>query len=123
MRILFPSLLGVLALSGCEVPDAPQAGGCPYYAGRQGQAYGGTETDMGAEVACMQREWTESKRQVSEARAETMASGRSIPPEVDAEVTELLNRDVEGPNDEVRLRRLSDAVSDARRLAELLRAG
>jgi len=78
---------------------------------------------MSERVACMERAWMASKRQVTEARAEAMASGRPVSPQVDAEVTEVLDRDVDGPTDEVRLERLSDAVSDARRLAELLRPG
>ncbi|MEL6206809.1 MAG: hypothetical protein AAFR47_16055 [Pseudomonadota bacterium] len=74
-------------------------------------------------LARWEDEWQEARQEVVVARQSAVSTGQPIPPEVDAEVTELLDRDLDAPSDEDRLQRLQDAVSDARRLAELVSAG
>lgn len=82
-----------------------------------------TSAEIEARVANWEAQWAEARRDVTEARAEAVASGQPIAPEVDAEVTELLDRDLQSSDPEVRIENLQDAVSDALRLAELVSIG
>ena len=122
MRIA--ALVGALALAACEAPEAGSRTDAGWSgSGGYGQTRPAARDEMQAEVEHMHAEWMDSRRRLAEARSEAMSAGRPISPEVDAEVTEVLARDIDAPSDEVRLQRLSDAVSDARRLAELVSPG
>ncbi|MGS4947583.1 hypothetical protein ACVDG3_19065 [Meridianimarinicoccus sp. RP-17] len=117
-------LAAVLLISGCSYVEAwwpgPEDPPAADMAAPPEMQHTGVPSP---EIDRWQAEWARSKREVAAARTEAAVSGRDIPPQVDAEVTELLDRDVSAPTDEERLRRLQDAVSDARRLAELVGPG
>ena len=118
MRSLSISLAAVLLLAGCQTaavqPDAPAAG---WHKGTAAATAASTE----ARMARWEREWEDSKQSVATARSEAIAAGATIPPEVDRQVTDLMDRQIEVDQDEeARIEDLQDAVSDALRLAELL---
>jgi hypothetical protein len=117
-------LCAVLLFSGCTYGEAWWPGPEDASAADMAEPSTMQDADMpNGEVDRWQAEWARSKREVAEARIESVTAGRDVPPEVDAEVTELLDRDVSAPTDAERLQRLQDAVSDARRLAELVGPG
>lgn len=117
-------LCAVLLISGCAYVEAWWPGPEDASAAEMAEPPATQDADMrNGEVDRWQAEWARSKREVAEARTEAVASGRDVPPQVDAEVTELLDRDVSAPTDAERLQRLQEAVSDARRLAELVGPG
>jgi hypothetical protein len=76
-----------------------------------------------ARVTRWEQQWQDAKREVVEARDTARDSPRPIAPELDAEVTELLDRDLESQNPEERISKLQNAVDDALRLAELVSIG
>ncbi|PWR04536.1 hypothetical protein DKT77_00790 [Meridianimarinicoccus roseus] len=75
------------------------------------------------EMRLWEEQWARSRRALADAQAEAAAAGRNLAPEVSAEVTEVVNREVTAPDDAARLERLQRSVSDARRLAEIVGAG
>ncbi len=116
MRALSTSLTAALVLAGCQPaampPDAPAPA-----AGWHKGATAGTDERM----ARWEREWEEAKQSLAMARGEAATAGRTIPPEVDRQVTEVLDRQIEVDQaEEARIEDLQGAVSDALRLAELL---
>lgn len=128
MRLPIATLAAATALAACDVPRATHdatRNAMPCEAPQSAGTYGAPrpEPDMDARMMCMEDAWAESKRELAATRSDAMAEGREMPPEVDAEVDEVLNRDVGGATDDARLEQLRDAVSDARRLAEVVSAG
>ncbi len=129
MRALPISLAAALLLAGCQSTATPPtatapASGAPAYGwGSHGTAAGAAATRE-QRLARWEREWEEAKQTVATTRAQAVASGEPVPPELDREVTELLNRTVVADQgDETRIEDLQDAVSDALRLAEILSIG
>lgn len=117
MRVLPILLAAALLLSGCH--STAQSPAAPV-----GVWGSGATVTPEARLARWEREWQASKRTVATARDDAVAAGAAIPPEVDRQVTDLLNRRiVGGPDPEARIDDLQDAVSDALRLAELLSIG
>lgn len=112
------SLTAALMLAGCQVTSPPSGAADDRRVSGSADPYaGGTE----ARLARWEREWSASKQTVTTARSEAIAAGAAIPPEVDRQVTELMDRQIE--DDQVegdRIEDLQNAVSDALRLAELL---
>lgn len=125
MRLPIATLAAVTALAACDVPQETMWDTMPCAAPQATGAYGAplSDPDMDARMMCMEDAWAESKRALAEVRSEAVAERRALPPEVVAEVDEVLTRDVGGDTDDARLAELSDAVSDARRLAEIVSAG
>jgi len=125
MRLPIATFAAVTALAACDVPQQPTRDAMPCAAPQSVGAYGAPrpEPDMDAQMMCMKDAWAESKRELAEARSEAMAEGREMPPEADAEVNEVLSRNVGGDTDDARLEQLRDAISDARRLAGIVSAG
>lgn len=123
MRDLLAPLGAALLLAGCYSGSMMQD--TPGSSQGWNTTWGTAEpVSIADKTARWEQEWAQAKTQVVEARTNAAASGRDIPPEVEEEVTELLNRDLSGPSDDaVRLQRLQDSVSDARRLAELVSTG
>ncbi len=124
MRLPIAILAAAMALAACHAPQAARDT-MPCEAPQPAGAYGAAPPapDMDARMMCMEDAWAESKRELAQARSDAMAEGREMSPEVDAEVDQVLNRKVGGATDEARLQQLRDAVSDARRLAEIASAG
>jgi len=120
MRTFSMSFAAALFLAGCQATTAPSdAPAVGWTSGAAAQPAEGAEERM----ARWEWEWEESKQSVATARDEAMAAGATIPPEVDRQVTDLLDRRIEGDEgSEERIEDLQDAVSDALRLAELLSA-
>ncbi len=121
MRAFAIVLAAALPLAGCytaAVPPDTAAGG--WGSGAAARA----DADTKQRLARWEQEWQERRQAVAVARNDAVAAGATVPPEVDREVTALLNRQVEtDQDDEARIEDLQDAVSDALRLAELLRSG
>ncbi len=115
MRLPVFILATLMALAGCYGTDGQTGGGW--------DAPATTPAETQARLANWEQQWADAKREVTVARAEAVATGTPIAPEVDAEVTELLERDLDSPDPEVRIEQLQDAVSDALRLAELVSVG
>ncbi|QIE43086.1 hypothetical protein G5B39_13660 (plasmid) [Rhodobacteraceae bacterium SC52] len=116
------SLAAAVLLSGCY----SWGDGSDWSDTGSGWQAGGTEladAPLRVKVDHWEQEWATAKQEVADARAEVVAEGRSLPPKIDDDVTELVNREITGPSDAERLQRLQDSVSDARRLAELVSAG
>ncbi|MEM1431223.1 MAG: hypothetical protein AAGG09_17355 [Pseudomonadota bacterium] len=108
-------LLLALAVSGCYgTTTAPPRAPAP--------AVTGATTDAQRRAQWEDR-WTQAKHEVAVARADAIAAGTPPAPQVDAEVTELLERDIGSETDAARIEELEDAVSDALRLAELVSLG
>lgn len=124
MRLSIPALATVTALAACDVPQQPTRDVMPCAAPQSSGAYGAPRPvpDMNTRMMCMKDAWAESKRDLAVARSEAKAKDRKMPPEIDAEVDEVLSRKVGGDTDDARLEQLRDAVSDARRLAEIVSA-
>ena len=118
MRTRFLMLAGAMLLAACNGNTGGTGGG---YGDRGTPIASSAGTQ--ARVANWEEQWADAKRKVTVARAEAVAAGQPIAPQVDAEVTELLERDLQSPDPEVRIERLQDAVSDALRLAELVSLG
>lgn len=122
MRFFVLPLTVTLLLSGCyswgdgsgwsDTSSGWQAGGADL-----------SDASLPEKVDRWEQEWQTAKQEVSQARAEAVTEGRVIPPKIDDDVTELVNREITGPSDEEKLLRLQESVSDARRLAELVSAG
>ncbi|QDY71101.1 hypothetical protein [Qingshengfaniella alkalisoli] len=119
MRIAYVLTLFVPLVTGC-------------YATNDTSDQIATETSWGTtpaeefkspEIVRMEDEWAQAKQEVATERDNTVASGQAIDPQVNEDISEVLDRDTSAPNAELRLQRLQDAVTDARRLAELVRAG
>jgi len=120
MRVLPICLAASLLLSGCYSTAAPTDAS----PGGWGSGAGASEATTEQRLTRWEREWQEAKQTVATARAETVAAGETVPPEVDRQVTDLLNRRIEGGQGaEARIEDLQDAVSDALRLAELVSIG
>ena len=120
MRFLSTALVACVLLSGCYSTATPTDA--------SGGGWGGGATANAAtteqRLARWEREWQDARQTVATARAETVAAGQTIPPEVDRQVTDLLNRRIPtGQGAEARIEDLQDAVSDALRLAELVSIG
>jgi Spy/CpxP family protein refolding chaperone len=118
MRALSISLAAALLLAGCQYATAPSdAPAARWDSAAAAPSKAGAEERM----ARWEREWEESKQSVAMARDDAATAGATIPPEVDRQVTELLDRQIEVDQDEeARIEDLQVAVSDALRLAELL---
>ncbi len=115
MRNALLAATAATLLAGCYGTDGGTGGGW------SDPATTTAETD--ARVASWEGQWADARRDVIEARDEAVAAGEPVAPQVDAEVTELLERDLQSPDPEVRIEKLQDAVSDALRLAELVSLG
>ncbi len=117
MRALSISLAAALLLAGCQYPAAPSdAPAARWDSAAAAPSVAGTEERM----TRWERKWEEAKQSVAMARDDAVAAGATIPPEVDRQVTDLLDRQIEVDQDEeARIEDLQDAVSDALRLAEL----
>ncbi|TDL84714.1 hypothetical protein [Meridianimarinicoccus aquatilis] len=116
------SLAAAVLLSGCY----SWGDGSDWSDTGSGWQAAGTEladAPLPVKVDHWEQEWATAKQEVADARAEVVAEGRTLPPKIDDDVTELVNREITGPSDAERLQRLQDSVSDARRLAELVSAG
>lgn len=111
--------LALTALAGCYGTGEPGSAAAPTATPATAEAPAMAE----ARVARWEGQWAAARQDVVIARQEAVSTGRPIAPEVEAEVTELLNRDLESADDEERIQRLQDAVEDALRLAELVRIG
>lgn len=109
-KILFSLGVAVL-ISGCAYETPPPTNAAAEAA------------ELQAKTALWEQKWAEAKREVVVARAHAKAVRRPVPPPVKKEVTELLERKVTGPTEDVRLQRLKDSVSDAKRLALLVSVG
>jgi len=125
MRLPIATLAAVTALAACDVPQRPTRDAMHCAMPQSADTYGAPwpVPDMDARMMCMENAWAESRSELAEVRSEAIAEGREVPPAVEAEVSEVLNRNIGGDTDDARLAQLRDAVSDARRLAEIVSAG
>lgn len=124
MRTPALSFAAACLVAGCAATVAPPD--TPTTSWTHAAAPGKTASrpDTAARMAMWEQEWQGARQRVAAARTEAMAAGAAIPPEVDSEVSELMNRQIdEGPDEEARIEDLQNAVSDALRLAELLSIG
>lgn len=121
MRGLAISLAAFALVSGCQTASAPPEGPVGGVSGWELAATEGPAASPTARQTRWEREWELSKERVARARDTAVAAGETVPPDVDREVTELLDRQIEGDaGSEARIKDLQDAVSDALRLAEIL---
>lgn len=126
MRAHAIALAAALPLAGCQTaavpPDTDPAG--EWGKASSVRAPARADADTGARMARWEQEWQARREAVAVARDDAVAAGATVPPELDREVTALLDREVETDQDDAaRIEELQDAVSDALRLAELLRSG
>lgn len=127
MRALTLSLAATLLLAACQPAaraPADAGGSAPAAAPPTATAAPTAAPSPEARMARWEREWEASKLSLAVAREEAAATGTSIPPEIDRQVTDLLDRSIGEDQDEAaRIEELQDAVSDALRLAEILSVG
>ena len=121
MRVPAISLVAAFLVSGCDPATvAPQASTDGWGSG----AMTGAAPSAEERQARWQREWQEAKQTVAMARDEAAAAGNPVPPELDRQVTDLLNRRIQSEEgSEARIEELQESVSDALRLAEILSIG
>ena len=124
MRAIPITLAAVLA-AGCQTATAPTAPETP----APRTAPTAPETAAPAvspepHMARWEQQWEDAKVTLSTARSDAAEAGAAVPPELDRQVTELLDLQIgTDQGDEARIEDLQDAVSDALRLAELLSVG